>query len=155
MMDVIEHVHDPRRVIERVLEALAPGGILILLTGDSRAWSARISLPFYWYMAMPIHLVYLSNPYVRWVEKTLGLRRLEWRSLAHQERGLLRRWRHNLGCGATALWQRALRKSRLTRWIGNIPPFRTVRNYSAPPFLMSLKDHFWTVLTSDAAPERK
>jgi 2-polyprenyl-3-methyl-5-hydroxy-6-metoxy-1,4-benzoquinol methylase len=38
---VIEHVHDPRRVLEECQRILKPGGTLVILTPNNRSWGSR------------------------------------------------------------------------------------------------------------------
>ena len=45
LWDVLEHIPDPTAAISDVARVLAPGGRLILTTGDVESWLARISGP--------------------------------------------------------------------------------------------------------------
>ena len=46
LMDVLEHVPDPLTTLAKVRPLLAPGGLVVILTGDSCYWLSRLSLPF-------------------------------------------------------------------------------------------------------------
>ena len=62
-MDVVEHVISPRLLVERLLGRLAPGGRLVLTTGDggNRLWSVLGA--HWWYCYFPEHVAFLSR---RW-----------------------------------------------------------------------------------------
>jgi SAM-dependent methyltransferase len=145
LMDVIEHLHDPCAALRRLKELLAPGGLLIVLSGDAQSWPARLSLPFYWYMKYPIHLVYLGSRSMGWIERELGLKRVVWRRLAHERGPFKARLRERAVCVAIALWQR-INRTPLRGPVGACWPFSRVRHFREPPFLGLLRDHFWAVL---------
>ena len=42
MFDVIEHLRDPFTALDRLREALVPGGILALSTVDAESWTSRL-----------------------------------------------------------------------------------------------------------------
>ena len=59
MIDVIEHVLDPRALLERTAALLRPGGVCYLVTPDISSLSARLMGP-YWWGLRPAHLTYFS-----------------------------------------------------------------------------------------------
>lgn len=59
MIDVIEHVLDPRALLERTAALLRPGGVSYLVTPDISSLSARLMGP-YWWGLRPAHLTYFS-----------------------------------------------------------------------------------------------
>lgn len=61
MIDVIEHLPDPRRAAVRAAELLRPGGILYLVTPDIDSLSARV-LGGYWWGLRPAHIHYFGGP---------------------------------------------------------------------------------------------
>ncbi len=146
LMDVIEHVEDPAAVLSKFSSLLAPDGIFIVLTGDSTAWWVRRALPHYWYMAYPIHLVYLSDRYMKWLESKGGFVRLDWRLLSHKKAGYKERIKEFSKAYFFAFWHGWLKESRFERLVGSVWPFNNIRRYSEPPLLMTMLDHFWTVL---------
>lgn len=64
MMDVIEHLADPRRLLEEIQPFLGEEGILIITTGDSgnRYW--RWAGSRWWYCAPPEHISFISRPWL-------------------------------------------------------------------------------------------
>lgn len=151
LMDVVEHLHRPRDVLHAMKQLLAPHGLLILLTGDSCTWPVRISLPNYWYMKFPIHLVQLGDRHVRWLERDLRMERCAWRMVAHAPGPRrVRLWTEGL-CLASMLWERFFKQHPWTRWVAILPGFRGVSRYTEPAFWPILRDHFWCVLRPVAA----
>lgn len=59
MLDVIEHLTDPRQVLREAGKILKPGGTLVLTTPDSGSWLARRAKEK-WYAVLPGHLFYFS-----------------------------------------------------------------------------------------------
>ena len=60
MIDVIEHLSDPRAAVRRAVELLRPGGLLYLVTPDIGSLSARL-LRGYWWGLRPAHLYYFDQ----------------------------------------------------------------------------------------------
>jgi len=53
MLDVAEHLVDPDAAFRRVAELLAPGGLLLVLTGDASSWGARLFGEDWYYLHYP------------------------------------------------------------------------------------------------------
>jgi SAM-dependent methyltransferase len=64
MIDVIEHVADPREFLDQALPHLAPGGYLIIATGDADniLWR-RVFRSRFWYSSFPEHITFPSLRY--------------------------------------------------------------------------------------------
>jgi 2-polyprenyl-3-methyl-5-hydroxy-6-metoxy-1,4-benzoquinol methylase len=60
MIDVIEHVTDPKRVIAQAIELLKPGGVLYLVTPDIGSLSAFL-MRSYWWGLRPAHIYYFDR----------------------------------------------------------------------------------------------
>ena len=60
LWDVIEHVPEPKTLVEASYEALKPGGILALNTPDSRSVLARL-LKTNWHLVIPPEHLFLMN----------------------------------------------------------------------------------------------
>ena len=61
MLDVIEHLEHPDRVIARVAEASRPGALLLVTTGDIGSWVARHRGRQWRLIHPPTHLHYFSR----------------------------------------------------------------------------------------------
>jgi SAM-dependent methyltransferase len=73
LVDVVEHVRDPVRLLQAAAQALAPGGALVLVTPDLSSLSARL-LRGWWPYVIPEHLVYFDR---RTIRRALGRAGLE------------------------------------------------------------------------------
>jgi SAM-dependent methyltransferase len=60
MIDVIEHVTDPRKVLEKAASLLKPGGVLYILTPDIGSLSAKV-LGGSWWGLRPAHIYYFDR----------------------------------------------------------------------------------------------
>ncbi len=60
LSDVIEHTRDPMRVLERVWQALRPGGAIFVATPSLDSWSARL-LRERWMEFKPEHLFFFDS----------------------------------------------------------------------------------------------
>jgi SAM-dependent methyltransferase len=74
IIDVIEHVVDPTQMLDEILPHLAPGGCLIVGTGDptSTPWH-RVFRSRFWYVCFPEHISFPSPQYFRVWQQTRGL----------------------------------------------------------------------------------
>jgi len=62
---VIEHVFDPRSFVEKLLDLLRPGGILVLMTGDKDSYTARKMGSRWPLYVSPDHISFFSAKSVR------------------------------------------------------------------------------------------
>jgi SAM-dependent methyltransferase len=60
LWDVIEHTPDPSRVLERIAQLLAPGGLLVVNYPDRGSWVAR-ALGRKWPFLSSVHLYYFTR----------------------------------------------------------------------------------------------
>lgn len=65
MWDYIEHVPDPARHLERARRLLRPGGLLVLSTGDTASFFARLCGRRWHLMIPPKHLYFFDRTNVR------------------------------------------------------------------------------------------
>jgi SAM-dependent methyltransferase len=78
MLEVIEHLHDPRAELTRLQSQLTDGGVLILRTGvfDARdpATDPAAGERFlaWWYRRDPTHVLFLTPRAIEWMETTFG-----------------------------------------------------------------------------------
>lgn len=61
MLDMLEHVPDPRPYVRRARRALGPGGVLAVETGDLGSLYARLAGRHYHFFTPPEHLCYFSR----------------------------------------------------------------------------------------------
>lgn len=70
--DVIEHVSDPVRFMERIYELLVHGGVVFLATPNVDSLVAKM-LRRWWWSVLPGHLLYFSPITLRRLIETVGL----------------------------------------------------------------------------------
>jgi SAM-dependent methyltransferase len=145
LMDVLEHVPDPLAALAKVRRLLVPGGIVIILTGDSCYWVSRLSLPFYWYMGYPIHLVYLGRRFLRWAAAKQSYKTVYRSRISHDPTSLRRSWRARLRAIAVII-ARFCKNGSLTRWINSLRPFAKLAKATEPPRFPELPDHMLVLL---------
>jgi SAM-dependent methyltransferase len=73
MRHVIEHLRRPAAILEMVLRALRPGGVLFIGTPDSRALCALAFGRHWWGYEVPRHLVVFSSPALSATVERAGL----------------------------------------------------------------------------------
>src|SRR5260370_11005775 len=61
MLDVIEHLPDPRGTLVLLSRHLSPGGIIVITTGDFGSVAARLSCRFMRLMTPPTHLLFFCR----------------------------------------------------------------------------------------------
>ena len=74
LLDVIEHLPDPRAVLEACCRHLNPGGIIAITTGDFASPLARLAGRHWRLMTPPQHLWYFTPESLRRLSMLLGLR---------------------------------------------------------------------------------
>jgi SAM-dependent methyltransferase len=73
MLDVIEHLPDPRQTLALCCEHLAPGGIIVITTGDFSSLCARLAGRHWRLMTPPQHLWFFTPGSVGRLAQSLGL----------------------------------------------------------------------------------
>lgn len=73
LVDVIEHVPDPRALLLRLIRLLAPTGVVIVSTGsiDADAW--RRAGGRYWYCGIPEHISFVGRAWAEHLARNEGL----------------------------------------------------------------------------------
>lgn len=61
LLDVFEHIGDPRRLIKTIHSLLRPKGIIIINTGDSASWLATFESSRWHYFIPPQHVYFYSR----------------------------------------------------------------------------------------------
>lgn len=138
-MDVIEHVADPREFIKSMARVTRPGGLLIVSTGNTAAWSWRLMRGMYWYCSIAEHLSFINWCWCKHTARELGLAIIDFRTFSHEptqtSAACLQAWA-NLFYRCLPRLAYTLRRS-YARYKGDAcrPSFRT------PPHRRSAKDH--------------
>jgi SAM-dependent methyltransferase len=73
MLDVIEHLPDPRGAMALLSQHLGSGGIIVITTGDFGSVAARLSGRYWRLMTPPQHLWFFSRESINRLAGSLGL----------------------------------------------------------------------------------
>jgi SAM-dependent methyltransferase len=74
LLDVIEHLPDPRQALELCVKHLNPGGVVLITTGDFGSAAAKIAGKAWRLMTPPQHLWYFTVESMRRLSGAVGLR---------------------------------------------------------------------------------
>lgn len=132
-IDVLEHTPDPGAFLVPLVQKLSPGGVLLLLTGDTQSWPWRLLGGAYWYCGMVEHVSFFSRPAIAQLAGRFGLNVVECLRAAHEARSIFPRANQ---------WRRTLEyfvKSSARRLFG-----RPLKKHS--PICPALKDHLFCLL---------
>ncbi|HZK82479.1 MAG TPA: class I SAM-dependent methyltransferase [Humisphaera sp.] len=89
-IDVVEHILDPADFFRRVSLSLSPGGIFLILTGDTDAWPWRLQLSRYWYVSyLPEHTSFYSRKTVTILAERNGMKSVDCSLLSHDRNPLV------------------------------------------------------------------
>jgi 2-polyprenyl-3-methyl-5-hydroxy-6-metoxy-1,4-benzoquinol methylase len=73
LLDVVEHLPTPRETLSLCARYLAPGGVIVITTGDFASHYARLFGPRWRLMTPPQHLWYFTGESIRRISHSLGL----------------------------------------------------------------------------------
>jgi SAM-dependent methyltransferase len=76
LWDVLEHTPDPKAVLQRCHELLAPGGLLVVSVPDSGSLAAKL-LGSRWPFLLTVHLYYFERPTLGGLMKRCGFQPLK------------------------------------------------------------------------------
>lgn len=71
--DVLEHVYEPRKVLEKARHWLKPGGIVYILVPNIESGEARIFKSYWYGLELPRHLSHFSPRSLRYLAESVGL----------------------------------------------------------------------------------
>jgi 2-polyprenyl-3-methyl-5-hydroxy-6-metoxy-1,4-benzoquinol methylase len=108
MWDTIEHLYDPVLAVQKIAEALKPGGILALTTGDIDAFLPRLQKKS-WRMIILAHLYYFSRQSITWLLHDHGLDIIHFSHVSYyrslRQMAKIITWKH-----PTVVWRQKLLK---------------------------------------------
>lgn len=92
-IDVIEHMPSPREWAARLLARLAPGGVLIVTTGDGGNALWRVLGGRWWYCFYPEHISFISSRWLGFHAGRLGARVKRCETFNYLDETPRQRWR--------------------------------------------------------------
>lgn len=116
-VDVIEHVHQPHRMLADMAARLAPGGRLVLSTGSIEAEAWQGCGGSFWYDAFPEHLSFIGPRWARQQAQQLGLTLSVAEAFAYDAA-----FGADAAASALRRFERRARRARWARALGRIAP---------------------------------
>jgi SAM-dependent methyltransferase len=138
-IDVVEHVVDPLPFFRQVRDRLAPGGVFLLLTGDTSSFAWRMQGGLYWYCSFPEHVSFYDQASLNEIAKLLEMECVDFRSVYHKRTSMMR-WISDTFKTTIYLTGRAVRGF-------GLPPLRRMFVERRGPSVQSAKDHLICVLS--------
>ncbi|WP_320045042.1 class I SAM-dependent methyltransferase [uncultured Desulfobacter sp.] len=84
LWDVIEHLQDPRAVLDKANSLLKPDGIIVFSTGDISSLWARFTGRYWQLLTPPQHLFFFNPKSIQLLLKLSGFELVEWHYLSKQ-----------------------------------------------------------------------
>ena len=72
LVDVFEHLRHPAELLRLLWSLIAPGGCLVIGTGNGDHWACRLDPAQFWYFRNLEHLCMLTHKYGEYLEKHLA-----------------------------------------------------------------------------------
>ena len=89
-IDIVEHINEPVPFFERVAGCLKPGGIALIVTGDTGAPSWRLLGSAYWYCSLPEHVSFFNRQAISQLASRVGMQPLVYHRSSHKRMRTLR-----------------------------------------------------------------
>jgi SAM-dependent methyltransferase len=140
-IDVVEHLVEPVPFFRRISELLKPGGVFVLLTGNTSALAWRLQGSMFWYCSLPEHVSFYDRRSLDELGRRSGLVRVDFHELSHK-RLPVTRWASDMFKSTVYVAGRA------TGGFG-IKPLRRIFVERRGPSIMTAKDHLLCVLRKE------
>lgn len=141
-IDLIEHLHHPKEIIDFAGQILRPGGFLVVATGNANFWLWRRHRLDYWYNFTE-HVSFFREDWFRWAAAQSTLKFFSATSFSHYKIPM----RQKIGMARqTLMYEIAHSPHGIGRLLGSVYPFSRARNWYAPPSASWMKDHHLIVL---------
>ncbi len=137
-LDVAEHVSKPIGFFSSMAGLLAPGGVMLIETGDTDAWAWKLQGPLYWYCSLPEHVSFYSRKTMAHIAQTTGLEITDFVHTGHWRQTVRRR-------AVDVVRNLAYTGVRAVRGLG-IPKVRHIVMSRGAPGWLSASDHLICLL---------
>ena len=84
LFDVVKHLLNPRDIFEKIYRCLAPGGIVIVETGDIMSYFAKIMKNRWSYAAIPAHVSFFTYQSIKKVFSLLNIELIYYKKIHRQ-----------------------------------------------------------------------
>lgn len=138
LTDVFEHLYQPLDLLNKLVHLLAPGGQLLIVTGNADAISLPAYSGGYWYLQLFSHLQMLSNAHVEWLAQKLGLQVEARLATSHYDTPAGMKRKHGI---AKFVFRCYHRTRKLLPFIWKLPKLNNVKNWPYPLFDTANNDH--------------
>jgi len=71
LVDVFEHLTDPMKEILLLHQHLKSNGRLLIVTGTTDCFPAKLCGPYFWYFRLAEHLIFLNKSFAKWMANEL------------------------------------------------------------------------------------
>jgi len=145
MMDVIEHLPEPREAMEKLSGLLRQGGVLLITTGNTDALPWRVLRLGYWYYFSE-HVSFLNKKSFAWLATFLDMDILEVKDFSHKEASAWRRFMQLVEAVAFAMTHRKNMSSVFTWLCKFIYPLNRAIHWKESPETTAWRDHVVVVM---------
>lgn len=145
LVDVIEHLPRPLEALQKLSRMLQPGGLLVLFTGNTSAWSWRFAGTHYWYSAMPEHVAFFQPSWFRWAAPKLNCKVSSVESLQYEPASLSRSLDETLKNVAYVTYQRLANSVLLGATLPKLPVFGRISKWNSS-WWTTARDHILVTL---------
>ena len=137
-IDVAEHVPEPMPFFASIAQLLAPGGILVVVTGDTASWPWRLLGARYWYPCLIEHVSFFSARTLREVAAQLGMEMIEVVRAPHNRGGSLAKLKE--------LLKFSIYLGGICSPVARLPHLSKYFAGRASPLVVNFRDHCFSVL---------
>lgn len=138
LSDMFEHLRSPTRLLQRLDRVLAPGGLLVLVTGLADVRACQRDMGSFWYFRNVEHVAMLGRRYCEHLANALGYRMEHWQTTCHYDIPLGERVMQHGRDIAYRTFRKHGFMAAVLRWV---PVVNRARDWPAPPALKCTADH--------------
>lgn len=148
LVDVIEHLPRPLESLQKLAQMLVPGGLLVIFTGNTKAWSWRFAGSHYWYSAMPEHVAFFQPAWFRWAAPKLNCHLRSMVRLPYEPASLSRKLDEALKNVAYVTYQRLTNSALLGAALPKLPIVGRIAKWNGS-WWTTARDHILVTLVKD------
>lgn len=140
LADVYEHLPSPVELLTRLKKLIAPGGSLVIITGNADAIRHRDWIGEHWYFRIEGHLQMMTVRHANWVAARLGMQVENIVRCSHYRLSMLQRLRQHSRSFAYFQFKEAPR-SAVSALLRRVPIFSRAEYWPNAPVLSCGADH--------------